>query len=108
MRKHSPAVFKQKFKMAFVKDHSLKRVIFPASDDVSWHEVEACVGSEFAYRLKSLLLLQFFHSCLLLIQSWQAISSGVLRLLAADGTRIGCQTYKNKLSNHMQYTSKAY
>ena len=35
-------------------------------DDVNWHEVEACVGSEFVYVVIALAA-AVFHSCLLLI-----------------------------------------
>ena len=34
-------------------------------DDVNWHEVEACVGSEFVYIVIALAA-AVFHSCLLL------------------------------------------
>ena len=34
-------------------------------DDVNWHEVEACVGSEFVYVVIALAV-AVFHSCFLL------------------------------------------
>ena len=44
-------------------------------DDVSWHEVEACVGSEFVYIVIALAA-AVFHSCLLLIRL-----TGVLHMI---------------------------
>ena len=44
-------------------------------DDVGWHEVEACVGSEFVYVVIALAA-AVFHSCLLLIRL-----TGVLHMI---------------------------
>ena len=50
-------------------------VIALMRDDVSWHEVEACVGSEFVYIVIALAA-AVFHSCLLLIRL-----TGVLHMI---------------------------